>query len=138
MTRGTWQTTGDGDAAKAVTAVIGLGMVAALVYEAAKGAARTLGEITVIGVTAAVALVVGVGATMLVMRLRRRRSARPATPAMQLWHANPQAIPVQPRREIPAPVVNVNIDAGLLAGLMNAAQQAAPVIVAPAREEIQP
>jgi hypothetical protein len=136
--KGTWETTGDGDAAKAVTAVVGLGMVAALVYEAAKGAARTLGEVTVIAATAAVALVVGVGATMLVMRLRRRRDARPAAPAVQLWHANPRAVPVRPRRELPAPVVNVNIDAGLLAGLMNGAQQPAPVIVTPAREEIQP
>ena len=135
--KGTWETTGGGDAAKAVTAVVGLGMVAALAYQAAKGAARTLGEIIVIGVTATVALVAGVGMTVLVMRLRRRRSARPATPAAQLWHANPQAVPVRPRRELP--VVNVNIDAGLLAGLMNAAQQpAVPVIVAPAREEIQP
>jgi hypothetical protein len=134
--KGTWETTDGGDAAKAVTSVIGLGMVAALVYEAAKGAARTLGEIIVIVPVALTGLAVGVGATVLVMRLRRRRSARPAAPAVQLWHANPQAVPARPHNALPAPVVNVNIDAGLLAGLVSAAQQ--QMARMPARDEVEP
>ena len=137
MPHGTWQTTDGGDGAKSVTAIIGLGMAAALVYEAAKGAARTLGEIAVISVTAAVALIAGVGVTLLAVRLRGHRRARPEPPAVQLWHANPQAVPASPRQALPAPVVNVNIDAGLLAGLVNAARQQQAGRAIPAREEVE-
>ena len=138
--KGTWQTTSDGDAAKAVTAVVGIAMVAALAYGAMKGAARALGEVAVLGIVAAIALVVGVGVTLLAVRLRRRHRVRAASrPARQLWHANPQAVPAQPRSALPAQVININLDGALLAGLMNAAKQhAAPVIVTPTREEIEP
>lgn len=140
--KGTWQSTGDSDTAKAVTAVVGIALVGALGYRAAKGAARAVGEIAVIGVVAVVALVAGAGVTLLVIRLRGRRKVRAAAqPAPQLWRAVPVAVPAQPRRALApqAPVININLDPALLAGLMNAAQQqAAPVIVTPAQEEIEP
>jgi hypothetical protein len=141
--KGTWQTTGGGgDAAGPVTAVVGLTLAGALAYEALQGAARALGEIAVVAVVAVVALTAGAGVTLLVMWLRGRRRAA-IQPARQprYWRVNPQAVPAQPVRALPpsAPVINVTIDPALLAGLMNAAhQQAAPVIITPAREEVQP
>jgi hypothetical protein len=126
MTRGTWQTTDDsGGAAAAIGAGVIVGILA---YGALKSAARTAGELLVIVPVAAGGLVLGAVLALLAVRARGRRRAAPPAP-VQLWHANPQAIPPQPRREIAAPQVVVNIDAGLLAGLMAAQQQPAPVIV---------
>ena len=143
LPHGTWTTTGSGDGSKAVAGVAVAAVIAALAYEAAKGAARMLGEILVIGGTAAVALAAGIGVTLLAVRLQGRRRARdavrPAVP-VQLWRANQSAVPVQSRRAIEAPaapVVNVNIDAGLLAALIEAARrQPVPVIVPSDAEEL--
>jgi hypothetical protein len=100
MTRGTWQTTGDGgDAAKAVTAVVGVALAGALAYGALKGAAHALGEVAVIGTVAAVALVAGAGVTLLAVRMRRRRGVQVAAqPVRQLWHVRADALP---HREAP-------------------------------------
>ena len=80
-----------------------------------------------------------------VVRLQGRRRARAVAcdakvTQPQLWHARPDAAPLPSRaaRAIAAtPVVNVNIDAGLLAGLIEAArQQPVPVIVQAETEEL--
>jgi hypothetical protein len=81
--------------------------------------------------------------TLLAVRLQGRRRARetasPPAP-VQLWRTNQAALPVQPPRVIEppaAPVVNVNIDAGLLAALMEAARlQAAPAVIPSRAEEL--
>ncbi len=132
MTRFTFQGSGqtvggDGKALIAVGAAAGVCLAA---WEVAKSAARTAGDLLVVIPVALGGIAVGVAVTLLAVRLQGRRRARTSAQPAQLWRANPQAIPVQSRRELPAPVVNVNIDAGLLAGLMEAArQQPAPVMI---------
>lgn len=140
MTRFVFQGSGHTAGGGAPAAAIGAGVIVGiLAYGALKSAARMAGDLLVIVPVALGGVILGVVVTVvtvLAVRARgRRRAAPPAQP--QLWHANPQAVPVQPRREIAAPQVVVNIDAGLLAGLMAAAQQqAAPVIVHAEREEL--
>jgi hypothetical protein len=127
MSSGTWTTTGGG--AKVTISASGVGALIAVGYalthphqvsEAVSGVATIL-AITVGALAAIVAAVV-------VLKLRRHsrttdpaESRRPAS----LLRQNPNAIPVREALAIAAPaqpVVNVNIDAGLLAGLMNAMQ----------------
>lgn len=143
MPHGTWTTTGGDGGGKALAAVAGIAVAGFLVAEAAKGAARMLGEAVIIGGTALVALAVGVGVTLLAVRLQGRRRARAViydakVVQPELWRPNPSAIP--PREALgvgPAPQVVVNIDAGLLAALMNAAQrQPVPVIIPSETEEL--
>lgn len=141
MTRfhGTFEgsTSGGGAAISAggVLVLIGAAVVIAHPHQAAQAMS---------GAVTAAAIVTGVfilaAAAFVVVKVRRRPAItvcdRPSSrPGLQ-WQANPNAIPVQPRRELPAPVVNVNIDAGLLAGLMNAMQpQPVRVIAEPVNHQ---
>ena len=141
MPHGTWQTTGGGDGAVKVIAVTaGIGALAYLGSRAASGAARMAGEYIVVGAAVLFGMAAGVVVAVAVVRVRGHRRAAPAgrpEPAV-MWRPNPRALPPREARAIaPAPVVNVNIDAGLLAGLMEAARrQPAPVIVQAETEEL--
>jgi hypothetical protein len=134
--QGSGHTTGGGGAAAGVVVAV---IAVAAFAEAGKGAARMAGEFAVVGVAAGLGLAAGALAVFAVMRLRGRRMTAPRQ-QVQLWHANPQAIPAPPRRAVEAPaqpVVNVNIDAGLLAGLLREAQrQQPPAIVQAETEEL--
>jgi hypothetical protein len=139
--QGTGETVGDGGIKKigAAALVVGAGVVA---YKALGSAASTLGELVVIVPLTLGSLAVGAVVTYVVLRAHRRRQpaavGRPA--AAVLWQANPQASPLlsrEARAIAPAPVVNVNIDAGLLAGLLRASQQQpSPVFVQSEAQEL--
>jgi hypothetical protein len=134
MSSGTWTTTNGG--AKVTVSASGVGALIAVGYalthphqvsEAASGA------VTILAITFGSLIVLA--ATAVVLKLRRHsRTAEPAgsrQPA-SLLRQNPNAIPVREALAIAPPVqpiVNVNIDAGLLAGLMEAARQQQPVPV---------
>lgn len=141
--QGTGETVSDGGIKKigAAALVVSAGVIA---YKALGSAASTLGELVVIVPLALGSLAVGVVATYVILRARRRRqpasAGRPA--AAVLWQVNPQASPLPPRENraiAPVPVVNVNIGSDLLATLLHAAQQqaqAVPVVVQSEREEL--
>ena len=140
---GTWTATGGGGGGGALAGVGAVVVIGALAYEVAKGAARMLGEAVIIGGTALVALAVGVGVTLLAVRLRGRRRADAViydvkVTQPQLWQPNPHVVPARPQQALPAPApVVINIDAGLLAGLLREAQrQHAPVIIPSETEEL--
>jgi hypothetical protein len=98
------------------------------------------GVVTILAIT--VGSLVAIVAAVVVLKLRgRSRTTDPAEsrqPA-SLLRQNPCALPVREARAIAAPVqpvINVNIDAGLLAGLMEAARQPQPVYVQSEQQEI--
>lgn len=143
---GTWKTTGGGSSGGAAAVAVLLVFIV-LGSGAAAHAVRLAGDLLVIGLVTIVAVAVGVGVTIAVVRLQGHRragvmvyDAKTVRPGIR-WQANPNALPLPEPRAIPAPVqpvVNVHIDAGLLAGLMEAArrQQHAPVIIPSETEEI--
>ena len=135
--QGTGHTTGGGS--QVAVGLAAAGVIAALAFGPARGAVSALGDVIVIGAAAVTVLALGVAAAVVIVRMRRRSASAECNQQSVFWKANPNAIPVQPRREIAAPVVTVNIDAGLLAGLMNAMQPQPVRVVAeqPEQQEIQ-
>ena len=118
---------------------IGVAVIAmAAVAQAVKGAARTLGSAVVIAAALTAGIIIGAVAVIVVVRLQGRRGGAPPAP-VQLFHPNPQASPL-PRREaraIAPPQVVVNIDAGLLAGLLREAQQPTVRVIPASAEEVR-
>jgi len=139
MTRFVFQGTGHtvGGNGKALGGVAAAVVIGALVADSVKSAAVAIGDLLVIVPAVLGGIALGAIASVVFLRLRngRRADAQPRQ-AAEFWKVNPQAIPAPPRREIAAPVVNVNIDASLLAGLMAAMQQQ-PVRVIPEQSEQQ-
>jgi len=120
--QGTFKVSGTGITVSAGGAAVLLVGAYALTHQ--KQAAADLGGAAVTAaVVVGVVAVAAVVAVFLRLRARSRRRAAAPSPAPVFWKHNPRSIPAPPRREIAAPVVNVNIDASLLAGLMNAMQQ---------------
>lgn len=109
----------------------------ATVAAIAKDAAHTASELAVIAPAVGGTVLVGAIAAVVFVRSRRPRG-QDGQPAIT-WQANPYASPLPARQApaiAPAPQVVVNIDAGLLAGLMNAMQQQAePVRAIPVQAE---
>jgi hypothetical protein len=127
MSDGTWTTTNGG--AKVTISASGVGALFAAGYALThphQAGEAVSGAVTILAIT--VGALVAVAALAVFLKLRRRgrtvEAAEPRQP-VSLLRANPNAIPVSEARAIAAPVqpaVTVNIDAGLLAGLMNAMQ----------------
>lgn len=135
---GTFQFQTDGGGGKlAVAAVAGIGVY--LAYETLGGAAQAFGNVAAIVITSAVSLAAGAVIGYAAVRLRRRRRVRrvavydaKAVQPAGLWRqaAAPSYIPVSAQMgqrrgpgAIAPPVVNVHIDASLLAGLVDAARR---------------
>jgi hypothetical protein len=133
---GTWKTTGGRGVTISAGGVLALAGAALVLSHPKQAESAVSGAAIAIAVTAGAVVLAVV--TVIVLRVRGHRRAALAGPQQQavFWKANPRAIPVQPRREIAAPAVTVNIDAGLLAGLMNA-MQPQPVRVIPEQSEQQ-
>lgn len=135
---GTGRTVSDGGVRKigAAALVAAAGVVA---WKALGSAAGLLGDILAIVPVAAGSLLTGAVVTYVAVKIRRDRHAPDAAPAPALWHARPDALPPREARAIaPAPVVNVNFGADLLAGFVAAAQQQAqPVRVIAEQSERQ-
>jgi hypothetical protein len=134
MSSGTWTTTNGG--AKVTVSASGVGALIAVGYALThphQASEAVSGVATILAIT--VGSLVAIVAAVVALKLRRHsRTAEPAgsrQPA-SLLRQNPNAIPVREALAIAPPVqpiVNVNIDAGLLAGLMEAARQQQPVPV---------
>ena len=141
MSSGTWTSTSGG--AKVSVSASGVGALFAVGYALThphQASEAVSGVVTILAIT--VGSLVAVAALAVFLRLRgRSRTAVPAEsrqPA-SLLRQNPCALPVREARAIAAPVqpvINVNIDAGLLAGLMEAARQPQPVYVQSEQQEI--
>ena len=142
MSNGTWTTTNGG--AKVTVSASGVGALIAVGYALShphQAGEAVSGVVTILAVTLGSLAVIAVA--VVVLKLRRRSSTTEPAESRQpvsLLRANPRALPVSEARAITAPVqpvINVNIDAGLLAGLMNAMQpQPAPVYVQSEQQEI--
>jgi len=117
--------------------LIGAALVLTHRHQAAQDAGIAAGVIAVLLSAVLSAAVV----TVLVLRVqgRRRNQGSDRRPSPLLCQVSPQSVPAREApRAIAAPVqpiVNVNIDAGLLAGLMEAARQA-PARVQPEQQEL--
>jgi len=81
MPEGTWQTTSGGGVAAVVIGVVAV--AGALAYVALRSMAVMLGDAAAIAVTAVIAVSLGAGVTLLAVRVRQRRKAKPsAVPAI--------------------------------------------------------
>ena len=128
---GTFQgrTTGGGSGVKITTGGAAVLVGAAVVLTHRHEAAQAAGVAVAVIVVMLSAVLAAAVVTVLVLRVqgRRRNQGSDRRPSPLLCHVSPQPVPA---REAPRavaapvqPVVNINIDAGLLAGLMNAMQQ---------------
>jgi hypothetical protein len=143
MSSGTWTTTNGGAkvtiSAGGVGALIVAGYVLTHPHQASEAAG---GMVTILAITFGALVVLAGLVVFLKLRGRSRNTAGDrdgkALPAGIRWQANPNAIPAPERPAIAAaPIVNVNIGADLLAGLMEAARQQQPAPVYVQSETVQ-